>query len=96
MLGVDLYLLWRAGRVELPALAGVYRRAGSQLYAIRADNADWCALRDQFGGVLDDAGRVVEETAEAVCVAVEGYARADDAARVELDRRRGESGRVPG
>jgi hypothetical protein len=94
--GVDLYLLWRAGRIELPALAGVYRRAGVELRAAAVDDAGWCAVRDQFQGVLGDAERAVDETAEALCVAVEGYARADDVARAELDRRRAESGRVPG
>ncbi|GAA4260080.1 hypothetical protein GCM10022255_087350 [Dactylosporangium darangshiense] len=95
LVGVDLYSLWRAGRVELPALAGVYRRAGQGLFDVRHDDADWCAVRDRLAATLRDAQNCVEETAGAVCLAVEEYARADGGARNEFDRLRRESGWGP-
>jgi hypothetical protein len=95
VLKVDLYPLWLAGRVELPGLAGVYRRAEVRLGDVRGGDDEWCAVRDQLRSCLAGAGRDVADMGDAVCVAVGDYARADDDARKELDRRRLESGRVP-
>ncbi|MEV8517886.1 hypothetical protein [Dactylosporangium sp. NPDC051484] len=95
MLGVDLYLLWRAGRRELPALAGVYERAAVDLEGVRHDDAEWCALRRSLVSVLAGAARQATEAAEAVCTAAGEYARADAAARAEFERLRGADGRLP-
>jgi hypothetical protein len=89
VLGVDLYLLWRAGRLELPGLAGVYERAGHELDRIAHDDAEWCALRRQLVGVLLAAAWQAREAGAAVCVAAGEYARADAAARAEFERLRG-------
>ncbi|WP_432838941.1 hypothetical protein [Dactylosporangium sp. CA-092794] len=94
MLGVDLYLLWRAGRYGLPALAGVYRRAAAGLEGVRHDDAEWGALQRQVVSVLAQAGRQVEEAAVAVSAAADGYARADAAARGEFERLRADSLRL--
>ena len=48
MLGVDLYVLWRAGRRDLPALAAVYDRAVRDLRRVRHDDAEWGAPQQQF------------------------------------------------
>lgn len=92
MLGVDLYELWRAGRVGLPEVAGVYRRAVQALERVRHDDEDWGALQRQVVSVLAAAGRQVEEAAEAVCAAAEEYARTDAGVRHEFERLRSQRG----
>ncbi|WP_432991043.1 hypothetical protein [Dactylosporangium sp. CA-233914] len=86
MLSVELEELARAGRVGLPALAGVYSRAVADLDAVRHDDAEWCALRAQLVSVLAGAARQVEEAAAAVCAVTANYAWADTAARDGLRR----------
>lgn len=88
MLGVDLYLLWRAGRSDLPALAGVYHRAVRDLRGVRHDDAEWSALQRQLAGVLAGAAAEIEQAAAGVLAAVGAYAQADAAAREEFERLR--------
>ena len=88
MLGVDLYVLWRAGRRDLPALAAVYDRAVRDLRRVRHDDAEWGALQQQFVSVLAGAAGQIEEAAAGVRAAVAEYARADAAAREEFERLR--------
>lgn len=95
MLGADLYQLWRAGRWELPALAGVYERAAGDLRGVRHDDAEWCALQRQLASVLAGAARQVEEAAACVRVAAAQYARADEAARAQFERLRADEPRLP-
>jgi hypothetical protein len=97
MLGVDLYLLWRAGRSDLPALAAVYERAVRDLRRVRHDDAEWSALQRQFVSVLAGAAGEIEEAAASLRTAVGEYARADAAAREEFERlRRVDGDPVPG
>ncbi|MFI5910907.1 hypothetical protein [Dactylosporangium sp. NPDC051541] len=93
MLGVELLELWRAGRVQLPALAHVYDVAVRELEGVAHDDADWVTLRRELAGVLDSAGRQVLEAGVAVCVAVARYADADRVAGVEFARLRGDASR---
>ncbi|GAA2372381.1 hypothetical protein GCM10010170_074650 [Dactylosporangium salmoneum] len=95
MLGVEIYRLWRAGRVDLPALAGVYRRAADGFGGVRHDDRHWCVLRAQLVSVLAAAEGQIEEAAAAVCVAAAEYARADAAAGAEFDRLRGGNAEGP-
>jgi hypothetical protein len=96
VLGVELFELWRVGRLRLPALAGVYARAADELSVVRHDDADWALLRRQLVGVLAAAAGQVHEAGVAVCGAVEEYARADEGAAGEFRRLRDDSGVLPG
>ncbi|WP_433047740.1 hypothetical protein [Dactylosporangium sp. CS-033363] len=87
MLDVELVELWRAGRVQLPALAGIYSRAAQELALVPHDDAEWTALRRQLVSVLAAAASQIDEAANGVTTAVAGYEQADEAAARELRRR---------
>ncbi|WP_433207056.1 hypothetical protein ACQP00_40625 [Dactylosporangium sp. CS-047395] len=87
MLGVELLELWRAGRVQLPALAGIYERAAEELSLVPHDEAEWTSLRRQLISVLATAAAQIAEAADGVTAAVARYEQADEAAAQELRTR---------
>jgi hypothetical protein len=95
VLGVELYELWVAGRVELPALAGVYARTAEGLSGVPHDDADWSALRRQLVSVLAGAAEQIREAGGAVCAAADEYARADAGAGAVFGRLRDERPGLP-
>ncbi|MFB9415936.1 hypothetical protein [Dactylosporangium matsuzakiense] len=93
MLGVELLELWRAGRVQLPALAHVYAEAALELQEVPHDDADWVALKLELAAVLSAAAGQVREAGVAVGIAVARYAEADRAAGLDFERLRGDESR---
>jgi hypothetical protein len=87
-LGADLYMLWRAGRDDLPAVATIFRTAGRDLQRVRHDDPNWTALQQELDGILARTAATLENTGKALCTASLEYARADAAAAAELERRK--------
>ena len=99
--GVDLYVLYKSGKVHLPVVAQEFAEAcnlltwsstrenqafsGSEYFGVDIFQK-WTALRDALQNVLADASDGLLLTGEALCVAANEYARADSGAAAELSR----------